>query len=184
MLINCSVKTIFKKVNNWLSWWSGQDHELSKYSGFGNHLIDIFWLNVINLCSFRYWQVFDELIRQETIIMAERGLLMKRVKSELDLVAQTFEELIASGGHYSLRKNILCTYNTQEAEKRLNDAQNAKDKVLNEVCQLKTQLESEERHQIEVRTSVEKTRANEINFWTRLNQILRTHIHTFKVRDS
>jgi len=61
-----------------------------------------------------YSQAFDELIRQVTIICAERGLLLLRVRDELRMTIAAYQDVFESGAAFGMRKTLV-------AEKRKAD---------------------------------------------------------------
>ena len=53
-----------------------------------------------------YSQVFDELIRQETINCAERGLLLLRVRDEIRMTIAAYQTLYESSIAFGMRKAL------------------------------------------------------------------------------
>jgi len=112
------------------------------------------------ICPIReelYTQSFDELIRQVTIICAERGLLLLRVRDEIRMTICAYQSLYESSIAFGMRKAL-------QAEQRRND-QNKKIKTLmaanrdlrreveewtQKICQIE-QRENERREQEERR---------------------------------
>ncbi|CRK97263.1 CLUMA_CG010659, isoform A [Clunio marinus] len=63
----------------------------------------------IGICPIRrelYNQCFDEVIRQVTISCTERGLLLLRVRNEINLKEQAYQNLYSSSIAYGLRKTL------------------------------------------------------------------------------
>lgn len=81
------------------------------------------------ICPIReelYAQTFDELIRQATIICAERGLLLLRVRDEIRMTICAYQTLYESSIAFGMRKALM-------AEQRRN-TQNKKFKSLTAAC--------------------------------------------------
>ncbi|CAD7937666.1 unnamed protein product [Amoebophrya sp. A25] len=81
------------------------------------------------ICPIReelYAQTFDELIRQCTIICAERGLLLLRVRDEIRMTICAYQTLYESSIAFGMRKALM-------AEQRRN-SQNKKLKALTGSC--------------------------------------------------
>ena len=72
------------------------------------------------ICPIReqlYTECFDELIRQVTINCLERGILLKRIKKEVEMTTNSYQTLYESSIAYGLRTLLL----SEEEKKRLND---------------------------------------------------------------
>lgn len=66
-----------------------------------------------------YSQAFDELIRQVTIMCAERGLLLLRVREELRMAITAYQTLYESSTAYGMRRSLTQDFNRREAEDRM-----------------------------------------------------------------
>ncbi|XP_038016825.1 axonemal dynein light intermediate polypeptide 1 isoform X4 [Motacilla alba alba] len=73
------------------------------------------------LCPVRrelYAQCFDELIRQSTVSCAERGLLLLRVRDELQLTLAAYQALYESSVAFGVRKALQAEQGKAHLEKR------------------------------------------------------------------
>lgn len=89
------------------------------------------------LCPVReelYSQSFDELIRQVTIMCAERGLLLLRVREELRMAITAYQTLYESSVAYGMRNALMQESVEKEAEARI--AQLEKEVINNEKAEL------------------------------------------------
>lgn len=87
------------------------------------------------LCPIReelYSQAFDELIRQVTIMCAERGLLLLRVREEIRMATTAYQTLYESSIAYGMRRAL-----TQEATERDLKARAAQLQNENSMLQIK-----------------------------------------------
>ena len=72
------------------------------------------------ICPIReklYTECFDELIRQITLNCLERGILLTRIKKELNMTVNSYQSLYESSIAYGIRTLLLA----EEEKKRLND---------------------------------------------------------------
>lgn len=71
-----------------------------------------------SLCSF----LADELIRQTTVSCAERGLLLLRVRDELQLTLSAYQALYESSVAFGVRKALQAEQGKAHLEKRVSEA--------------------------------------------------------------
>lgn len=72
------------------------------------------------ICPIReqlYIECFDELIRQITLNCLERGILLMRIKKELNMTVESYQHLYESSIAYGIRTMLLA----EEEKKKLND---------------------------------------------------------------
>ena len=80
--------------------------ELYAQVGGGAGAVDE-WTCPLTRATVRAWrQVFDELIRQETINCAERGLLLLRVRDEIRMTLAAYQTLYESSVAFGMRKAL------------------------------------------------------------------------------
>merc|ERR1712032_1790532 len=84
-----------------------------------------------------YQQGFDELIRQVTIECAERGLLLLRVRDEINMTLAAYQTLYQSSVAFGMRKALQAERRQQDDKKHQGEIQFLK----RSVQQLKQQLE-------------------------------------------
>ncbi|XP_076008833.1 axonemal dynein light intermediate polypeptide 1-like [Genypterus blacodes] len=89
-----------------------------------------------------YSQCFDELIRQVTINCAERGLLLSRVREEIQMTIGIYHRLYESSVGYGMRTILLAEKNKDDMEKKVIDLQKEKEDI---VVELDEQLEKRDK---------------------------------------
>ena len=88
------------------------------------------------ICPIReklYTECFDELIRQITLNCLERGILLTRIKKELNMTVNSYQSLYESSIAYGIRTLLLA----EEEKKKLKDEI---DKIENECEELETEI--------------------------------------------
>ena len=120
------------------------------------------------ICPIReelYAQCFDELIRQVTIICAERGLLLLRVRDEIRMATSAYQSLYESSVAFGMRKALQAeqrrnTHNKliKQLQQEIRDLQQEVESLQNRIVQIETReadrREAEERkHKEEVETA-------------------------------
>lgn len=80
----------------------------------------------------------DELIRQITIICAERGLLLLRVRDEARMRISAYETLYESSIAYGIRKALMAEQKKMEYEQRISELKTSKSDLEQQVEQLKS----------------------------------------------
>ena len=89
------------------------------------------------ICPIReklYTECFDELIRQITLNCLERGILLTRIKKELNMTVNSYQSLYESSIAYGIRTLLLA----EEEKKKLNDEI---EKIEKECNELEVQIE-------------------------------------------
>ncbi|XP_034553370.1 axonemal dynein light intermediate polypeptide 1 [Notolabrus celidotus] len=121
-------------------------------------------------------QCFDELIRQVTINCAERGLLLLRVREEIQTTISAYQTLYESTVAFGMRKALQAEQGKSDMEKRIADLEE-------ENQELQKQLDKEKDHGVEIRKSErekrqmdEKKHAEEIQFLKITNKQLKTQL--------
>merc|ERR1711998_184327 len=120
------------------------------------------------ICPIReelYAQCFDELIRQVTIICAERGLLLLRVRDEIRMATCAYQSLYESSVAFGMRKALQAEQRRnmhnkliKQLQQEIRDLQQEVDSLQNRIVQIETReadrREAEERkHKEEVETA-------------------------------
>ncbi|NXN80489.1 IDLC protein, partial [Bombycilla garrulus] len=128
------------------------------------------------LCPVRrelYRQCFDELIRQTTVSCAERGLLLLRVRDELQLTLAAYQALYESSVAFGVRKALLAEQGNAHLEKRIAELEEEKRELEKQVSEEKAKREAIERQEAERREIEEKKHSEEVLFLKRTNQQLK-----------
>ncbi|NXN02930.1 IDLC protein, partial [Sylvia borin] len=128
------------------------------------------------LCPVRrelYTQCFDELIRQTTVSCAERGLLLLRVRDELQLTLSAYQALYESSVAFGVRKALQAEQGKAHLEKRIVELEEEKKELEKQVSEEKAKCEAIERQETERREIEEKKHSEEVQFLKRTNQQLK-----------
>uniref|UniRef100_A0A8C5UD10 Axonemal dynein light intermediate polypeptide 1 n=1 Tax=Malurus cyaneus samueli TaxID=2593467 RepID=A0A8C5UD10_9PASS len=133
------------------------------------------------LCPVRrelYTQCFDELIRQTTVSCAERGLLLLRVRDELQLTLSAYQALYESSVAFGVRKALQAEQGKIHLEKRIAELEEENKELEKQVSQEKAKCEAIERQETERREIEERKHSEEVLFLKRTNQQLKTQLET------
>ncbi|NXC85874.1 IDLC protein, partial [Cercotrichas coryphoeus] len=128
------------------------------------------------LCPVRrelYTQCFDELIRQTTVSCAERGLLLLRVRDELQLTLAAYQALYESSVAFGVRKALQAEQGKAHLEKRIAELEEEKRELEKQVSEEKAKCEAIEKQESERREIEEKKHNEEVLFLKRTNQQLK-----------
>ncbi|XP_066060752.1 axonemal dynein light intermediate polypeptide 1 isoform X2 [Chamaea fasciata] len=131
------------------------------------------------LCPVRrelYTQCFDELIRQTTVSCAERGLLLLRVRDELQLTLSAYQALYESSVAFGVRKALQAEQGKAHLEKRIVELEEEKKELEKQVSEAKAKCEAIERQETERREIEEKKHGEEVQFLKRTNQQLKAQL--------
>ncbi|KAM6995020.1 axonemal dynein light intermediate polypeptide 1 [Tautogolabrus adspersus] len=123
-----------------------------------------------------YSQCFDELIRQVTINCAERGLLLLRVRDEVQMTIAAYQTLYESSVAFGMRKALQSEQGKADMEKRITDLEDDKLELKRHLNELKSQCDAIEKRETERRQIEEKKHAEQIQFLKRTNLQLKTQL--------
>ena len=112
------------------------------------------------ICPIReklYVECFDELIRQVTINCLERGILLMRIKKELIMTVESYQNLYESAIAYGMRVLLLAEEDKKKLEEEIVSDENECNELENEIAEIETALEEhKERDVIERKETREK----------------------------
>ncbi|XP_041799277.1 axonemal dynein light intermediate polypeptide 1 [Chelmon rostratus] len=123
-----------------------------------------------------YSQCFDELIRQVTINCAERGLLLLRVRDEIQMTIAAYQTLYESSVAFNMRKALQAEQGKVDMEERISELENEKQDLKKQLNEQKAKWDANEKRENEKRQVEEKKHAEEIQFLKRTNQQLKTQL--------
>lgn len=125
-----------------------------------------------------YQQCFDEMIRQTTLTCAERGVLMSRIRDELQISIEAYKTMFETGCQLSMRQSLLL-----EAKKavipQLQQMDEETAMAERQVNELKAKHEAIEKREIERRQADELKHREEVNFLKKANQQLTNEIKRY-----
>ncbi|XP_076593548.1 axonemal dynein light intermediate polypeptide 1 [Chaetodon auriga] len=123
-----------------------------------------------------YSQCFDELIRQVTINCAERGLLLLRVRDEIQMTIAAYQTLYESSVAFGMRKALQAEQGKADMETRISDLENERQDLRKQLNEQKAKCDAIEKRENEKRQLEEKKHSEEIQFLKRTNQQLKTQL--------
>merc|ERR1711968_58355 len=116
-----------------------------------------------------YGQCFNELIRQVTLNLPERGLLLLRVRDEMKLTISAYQTLYDSSVAFSTRKAIQAQDGISDMQKKLQDLQAECRSLEEESVQLSQELESTKRRENEKMNVLKKKHTEAVEYLMRSN---------------
>ncbi|XP_028985927.1 axonemal dynein light intermediate polypeptide 1 [Betta splendens] len=123
-----------------------------------------------------YSQCFDELIRQVTINCAERGLLLLRVRDEIQMTMAAYQTLYESSVAFGVRKALQGEQGKVDMEQRISDLESESQDLRKQLNEQKAKCDAIEKREHERRQTEEKKHMEEIQFLKRTNQQLKTQL--------
>lgn len=124
------------------------------------------------ICPIReelYSQCFDELIRQVTIICAEQGLLLLRVRDEIRMTICAYQSLYESSIAFGMRKTLQAEQRRNQHNKKMKDLQITNRKLKEEVEELETKIAQIEKSEAERREQEERRHKEEVEMLKKMN---------------
>lgn len=79
------------------------------------------------ICPIReqlYNECFDELIRQVTLNCLERGILLMRIKKEIEMTVSSYQTLYESSIAYGIRTLLIAEEDKKDLEKKIEETEN------------------------------------------------------------
>ncbi|OXB66413.1 hypothetical protein ASZ78_011947 [Callipepla squamata] len=125
-----------------------------------------------------YSQCFDELIRQTTVNCAERGLLLLRVRDEIQMTIAAYQTLYESSIAFGVRKALQAEQGKSDMEKRIEELEEEKRELERLVSEEKAKCEAIEKREVEKRQLEEKKHAEEVQILKRTNQQLKAQLES------
>ncbi|XP_019738339.1 axonemal dynein light intermediate polypeptide 1 isoform X2 [Hippocampus comes] len=123
-----------------------------------------------------YSQCFDELIRQVCVNCAERGLLLLRVRDELQMTIAAYQTLYESSVVFGMRKALQAEQDKVDMLQRISAQEKEKEDLTARLNAQKDERVANERRDEAKREAQEKKRAEQIQFLKRTNQQLKTQL--------
>ncbi|NWX17295.1 IDLC protein, partial [Aegotheles bennettii] len=120
-----------------------------------------------------YAQCFDELIREVTINCAERGLLLLRVRDEIQMTMAAYQALYESSVAFGVRKALQAEQGKANMEKRIAELEEEKRELEKQVSEQKARCEAIEQRENERRQIEEQKHTEDVQFLKKMNQQLK-----------
>lgn len=134
--------------------------------------LEISQLN-LNLIEFF---ILDEIIRQVTINCTERGLLLLRVRDEINMRDEAYETLYCSSVAFGMRKALQAQEGKEQLQERIVQLEEEKGLIEATISDMKVKADQAERRNAELRESEEKKHAEEIAFLKKTNSQLKAQL--------
>ncbi|XP_030605407.1 axonemal dynein light intermediate polypeptide 1 [Archocentrus centrarchus] len=131
------------------------------------------------ICPIRrelYSQCFDELIRQATISCAERGILLLRVRDEIQMTITTYQTLYESSTAFGIRKALQAEEGKADMEKRILELENENRELKKQLDEEKNKRDAVEKREAERQKAEEKRDNEEIEYLKRTNKQLKAQL--------
>lgn len=131
------------------------------------------------ICPIRrelYKQAFDEIIRQVTINCAERGLLLLRVRDEINMTLQAYQTIYESSIGFGCRKALYAKKGEIETSDLIQNLQTELIQLENEANDLKAKIDAIQRKEEREREALKRKQAEEVQFLKRNNQQLKQQL--------
>ncbi|XP_065553518.1 axonemal dynein light intermediate polypeptide 1 [Lathamus discolor] len=125
-----------------------------------------------------YAQCFDELIREVTINCAERGLLLLRVRDEIQMTIAAYQTLYESSIAFGMRKALQAEHGKSDMIKRIAELEEEKRELEAQVSDQKAKCEAIEKRENERRQIEEKKHTEEVQLLKRTNQQLKAQLES------
>lgn len=133
------------------------------------------------ICPIReelYSQCFDELIRQVTIICAERGLLLLRVRDEIRMTICAYQSLYESSIAFGMRKALQAEQRKNQQAKKSKALMVANSDLRTEVEDLEAKIAQIEKHEEERREQEERKHKEEVEMLKKRNAQAKEHLES------
>lgn len=133
------------------------------------------------ICPIReelYSQCFDELIRQVTIICAERGLLLLRVRDEISMTIAAYQSLYESSIAFGMRKALQAEQRRNQHNKKMKSLMVSNRELKQEVEDLENKIAQIERNEAERREQEERKHREEVEMLKRTNAQLKEQLES------
>ncbi|XP_077432855.1 axonemal dynein light intermediate polypeptide 1 [Vanacampus margaritifer] len=123
-----------------------------------------------------YSQCFDELIRQVCINCAEQGLLLLRVRDEIQTTIAAYQTLYESSVVFGMRKALQAEQDKVDMRQRINDLEKEKEDLTTRLNAQKAECVVNQKREEEKREAQEKKHVEQIQFLKRTNQQLKAQL--------
>ncbi|XP_008290119.1 axonemal dynein light intermediate polypeptide 1 isoform X2 [Stegastes partitus] len=123
-----------------------------------------------------YSQCFDELIRQVTINCAERGMLLLRVRDQIQMTIAAYQTLYESSVAFRIRKALQAEEGKVDMEKRILDLEDDNKALRKKLNEQRTKCDEVEKREVEKRQVEEEKYRREIQLLQRTNEQLKVQL--------
>uniref|UniRef100_A0A1A7WDT8 Axonemal dynein light intermediate polypeptide 1 n=1 Tax=Iconisemion striatum TaxID=60296 RepID=A0A1A7WDT8_9TELE len=127
------------------------------------------------ICPIRrelYEQCFDEIIRQVTINCAERGLLLSRVRDEINMTIAAYQTLYESSVAVGIRKDLQSEQRKYHLEQKISDLENENEDLKKQLNDQKAKFGMNEKSQTKKRLEL----CEDIQLLKKMNEDLKAQL--------
>jgi dynein light intermediate chain len=131
------------------------------------------------ICPIReelYNECFDELIRQVTINCLERGILLMRIKKEIEMTINSYQTLYESAIAYGIRASLLAEENKGRIVETCKSIEEECDFLDKRIEDLEKEIERKTRNDAIDREENNKKHEEFVNEYRRRNTVLKEDI--------
>lgn len=123
-----------------------------------------------------YSQCFDEIIRQVTINCGERGILLLRVRDEIQMTIASYQTLYQSSIAFGMRKVLLAELGKLDLEQKVSAMESQQRDLEHQVMELRNKCDTIEKTEAEKRQLSEKKHQEELQALRKTNQQLKAQL--------
>ncbi|XP_011498872.1 PREDICTED: 33 kDa inner dynein arm light chain, axonemal [Ceratosolen solmsi marchali] len=123
-----------------------------------------------------YTQCFDEIIRHVSINCAERGLLLLRVRDEIQMTLAAYQTLYQSSTAFGMRKALQAEQGKEDLIASAEDLRKQKNELERMLIELKQKFEQTIQRNTELQEAEQKKYMEEIQFLKKTNQQLKIQL--------
>ena len=131
------------------------------------------------ICPIReelYNECFDELIRQVTINCLERGILLMRVKKEIEMTVNSYQTLYESAIAYGIRTSLIAEETKNKITEDINQVEDEIRMYRNKIMHMENDIQSKVQNDIKQREEDNKKHEEFITSYRVKNNELKTEI--------
>ena len=117
------------------------------------------------ICPIReqlYNECFDELIRQVTLNCLERGILLMRIKKEIEMTVSSYQTLYESSIAYGIRTLLIAEEDKKQLGKKIEQTQAECDELERKIDEVELEIERLKERDIKEREEAKKKHDEEI----------------------
>ncbi|XP_029927814.1 axonemal dynein light intermediate polypeptide 1 [Myripristis murdjan] len=123
-----------------------------------------------------YSQCFDELIRHVTINCDERGLLLSKMRDEIQITIAVYQTLHESSSAFGMKKAVHAKHGKTDLETTISDLENENQDLEKQVNEQKAECEALKKRETERRQVEEQNHTQEIQCLTRTIQQMKAQL--------
>jgi len=131
------------------------------------------------ICPIReelYNECFDELIRQVTINCLERGILLMRIKKEIEMTVNSYQTLYESAIAYGIRTSLIAEETKNKLSEDIKQVENEIDMYKDKIRSMENDIQNKIQNDINQRNEENKKHEDFVAEFRKKNNDLKTEI--------